>query len=276
MLNPVAKSEGSMASPLRKWLRQLLAVGYSASVTFGFDPLALLRAVRGLPGFIRDAANYRRGSSGGRFPLRIQSVRPRLAERFSGAGSASGHYFHQDLWAARKVYQARPLRHLDVGSRVDGFVAHLLTFMAVDVLDVRPLASNVEGLRFAQEDATHLSGIESNSVSSLSSLHAIEHFGLGRYGDTVDASACFTAMRNLARVLQPGGRLYFSVPVGIERVEFNAHRIFAPSTILNEFRDLRLLSFSAVDDAGDLHAIANPEHFESSNYACGMYEFTKE
>ena len=78
------------------------------------------------------------------------------------------------------------------------------------------------------------------SIRSLSSLHVIEHIGLGRYGDPIDPSGCFAAMRELSRVLASGGHLYLSTPVGRERVCFNAHRVFAARTILNAVPDLRL------------------------------------
>ena len=67
---------------------------------------------------------------------------------------------------------------------------------------------------------------------SLSCLHAIEHFGLGRYGDTIDARGYEHALTHLAYLLEPQGTLYLSTPLGRERVEFNAHRVFAPHTIL--------------------------------------------
>ncbi|MBK9519335.1 MAG: DUF268 domain-containing protein [Anaeromyxobacter sp.] len=244
--------------------------------TFGLDGLRLVRAVAGLPWFMRDAMRYRRSAAAGRLPLRWGGLRPMLADRFESAGVASGQYFHQDLWAARQVFSARPARHVDVGSRVDGFVAHLLTFMPVEVVDVRPLASGTTGLTFVQEDATELRRYADASLESVSSLHAVEHFGLGRYGDPVDPSACFRAMASLARVLRPGGRLYFSVPVGAERLEFNAHRIFDPATVLAEFSSLRLIGFSAVDDAGTLDVAASPDRYRSARYACGLFEFTKD
>jgi hypothetical protein len=59
---------------------------------------------------------------------------PAYRDRFGEAGTL-GQYFHQDLWAARKIFAARPARHVDVGSRIDGFVAHCLTFMDVEVVD---------------------------------------------------------------------------------------------------------------------------------------------
>ena len=82
-------------------------------------------------------------------------------------------------------------------------------------------------------------------------------------------------MRALVRVLQPGGKLYFSVPVGIERVEFNAHRVFAPETILRTMDDLRLLSFAAIDDRDQFWPNARPAILAHAEFACGLFEFTK-
>jgi hypothetical protein len=59
-------------------------------------------------------------------------------------------------------------------------------------------------------------------------LHTIEHFGLGRYGDSLDPEAWQMGLRQLALMLEPGGRLILSTPIGYERVKFNAHRIFDP------------------------------------------------
>jgi hypothetical protein len=231
---------------------------------------------RYLPRFASDWASYRRRWSGPRFPLTVRNAHPILIDYSEHAGSAAGHYFHQDLWAARKVFEQRPSRHVDIGSRIDGFVAHVLPFMPVTVVDIRPLASSIQGLEFVQSDATTLSTFPDASVPSLSCLHAAEHFGLGRYGDPVEPSACFTVMAALSRVLAASGSLYFSVPIGRERLEFNAQRVFNPLTILEAFADLRLVSFSAVNDAGDLEHDADPERFLGATYACGLFEFTKD
>ena len=196
-----------------------------------------------------------------------------LHDRDAAAGSL-GDYFFQDLWAAKLIYNKRPRAHVDVGSRLDGFIAHLLTFMNVTVVDIRPLLA-LPGLSFIQGDATTMDQFADNSVESLSCLHAAEHFGLGRYGDRIDPDASGKVMRSLARVLAPNGRLYFSVPVGRERVEFNAHRIFSPQTVLAALKDLELCSISAVDESGAFVAEAKLEELRSTRYALGLFEFSK-
>ena len=240
----------------------------------GIDFGRLGRTLLGLPRYWGDLARYR-SCAPQRFPVRLPYLKPMLLDYASQAGVADGHYFFQDLWAAQKIFAARPERHFDIGSRIDGFVAHVLSFMPVIVMDIRPLTSDVPGLTFVQADATNLVGISDDWVESLSSLHATEHFGLGRYADVIDPEACFNAMAAMQRVLRPGGRLYFSVPIGFERLEFNAQRVFDPRTIPATFYGLQLVSFAVVDDAGVFHPQANPEDFTRARYACGMFEFTK-
>ncbi|MDR2528253.1 MAG: DUF268 domain-containing protein [Synergistaceae bacterium] len=201
---------------------------------------------------------------------------------WDGNAGAVNYYFWQDLWAAKKIFQRKPSAHFDVASRIDGFVAHVLSFMPVTLIDIRPLPFEVEELDFVRADATDMSIINDNSVESLSSLCALEHFGLGRYGDSVDPEACFKSMAELRRILAPNGRLYISVPIGVERVYFNAHRIFAPQTILDAFPKLELADFSVIDTRD----IRNPrymEHVEPNDFAneinteslTGLFEFKK-
>ena len=250
---------------------------WSVVQQFGLDPVRFVTSVARLPQYTRDLVRFRRQAARAQHRIPIRSLKPELGDYSDSAGMARGHYFHQDLWAARRIFALRPDQHLDVGSRIDGFVAHLLSFMPVKVVDVRPLLSDVPGLEFVQSDATSLDAWSDNSMMSVSSLHAVEHFGLGRYGDPIDPDGSFKAMRALSRVLKPGGRLYFSVPIGVERIEFNAHRVFSPETILDTFLQsgLSLVRFDAVDDHGALRTDVQPSDFARAEYACGLFEFTK-
>jgi hypothetical protein len=245
------------------------------SRVMGFEPKHLVTNLKTLPAFGRGVRKYKRENTRPSFSIALRNLYPILHETNLSAGAVVEHYFHQDLWAAKRIYSLRPAGHVDIGSRVDGFVAHLLVFMPVTLVDIRPVRAVIPGLTFVQSDATRLDGFEDNSVSSISSLHAAEHFGLGRYGDEIDPDACFSFMRSLQRVLAPRGRLYFSVPIGRERVELNAHRVSSTDTIFKTFSELELLSFSFVDDQGCLHESVNPGDVPPSEFSCGLFEFTK-
>ena len=198
-------------------------------VSFGFDPRRTIRSLRFFFGYWLDLARWRRltpPQERAQFALRLL---PTLSDKHDSSGIASGHYFHQDLWAARLIHHAAPARHLDVGSRIDGFVAHLLCFREVEVLDIRSLQSDVQGLRFRQADLMTEGPLNVEPSDSVSCLHALEHFGLGRYGDPIRPAGWRTGLRNLARLVLPRGQLYLSVPIGRPAVEFNAQRIFDPA-----------------------------------------------
>lgn len=203
--------------------------------------------------------------------------RPMLDDADDPAGAASGHYFHQDLLVASRIYRAAPRRHIDVGSRVDGFVAHVATFRRVEVLDIRPLQPTAhDNIVFRQADLMRGAGVEEGICDSLSCLHALEHFGLGRYGDPLEPKGHLLGYANLCRLLEPGGTLYLSVPIGSSAVHFNAHRVFAPDEPIRwgEQR-MQLTAFDYVDDAGELHLGADPGKLPPLQYGCGIYTLRK-
>jgi hypothetical protein len=114
-------------------------------------------------------------------------------------------------------------------------------------------------------------------ADSVSSLHALEHFGLGRYGDPLDLGGWEKGLASLSRLLRKDGYLYLSVPVGLPCIEFNAQRIFAPSEIVEAARvlGLSLEEFSYVDDDGNFHANGSLSAAEKFDFGCGCYVFRK-
>jgi len=211
-----------------------------------------------------------------------KSFYPLLADRYDQAGTASGHYFHQDLFVAQKIHEANPSRHVDVGSRVDGFIAHVASFRTIEVLDIRALQSSTANIVFTQADLMDPAFQLDPKTPSLSCLHAIEHFGLGRYGDLFDLDGHRKGFANLARCLEPGGTFYFSTPVGRPRIEFNAHRVFSLEQLQTLFTENELLikDWAYVDDKGDLNVnVALNSEAASRNfgleYGCGIFVLTK-
>ena len=197
------------------------------------------------------------------------------------AGAASGHYFHQDLLVAAYIHDRNPDRHIDVGSRIDGFVAHVASFRNIDVMDVRDLEdTGHRNIAFIRADLMDAGSVQDHMADSVSCLHAIEHFGLGRYGDPLDPNGHIKGFRNLVHMLKPGGMLYVSFPIGkANEVHFNAHRVFHPRAIFAWIEDsgaLRLVRFDYVDDDGNLHRGADLMHERIDVvYGCGIYTFEK-
>ena len=140
------------------------------------------------------------------------------------------------------------------------------------LIDIRPLDIDIPGLEFVQCDATTLDTIEDGSLISLSALCSLEHFGLGRYGDPIDPEACFICFSAIERKLVLDGVAYISVPVGYEHVEFNAHRVFAPTTIINAFPKCKLLEFSVTDGSGLKHDVS-PQKYEQGGDGASIFGF---
>ena len=206
---------------------------------------------------------------------------PIACDRYDSGGVAKGAYFHQDLYVARRIFELAPEKHVDVGSRVDGFVAHVASFRPIEVYDIRPLDSRVHNVTFRQADFMNGDGVPEGVCDSVSSLHAIEHFGLGRYGDPIDAQGWRKGFANVGKLLRPGGVFHFAVPIGPQRIEFNAHRVFGVPFLLSHFSGTyRVERFSYVDDAGDFHenvSLDLPAAKDSFGcyFGCGIFELRK-
>lgn len=191
-----------------------------------------------------------------------------------------GEYFFQDLYVAKRIIELDPKRHIDVGSRVDGFIAHLACVRKVEVLDIRPVTATVDGICFHQIDISKISEDWHGVADCVSCLHTLEHFGLGRYGDKINPDGWKDGLNALHRILKMGGIFWLSVPIGMERVEFNAHRIFAPQTISNfaENIGLNLVEFAFLDyDKIIISSDINSDFSRLANvkYSLGIYKFIK-
>ena len=225
-----------------------------------------------------DVKKYRELNRRSNFEIKQEYMWPVIAEKYAAAG-VIGNYFWQDLWAAKLIITSGAKKHFDIGSRLDGFIAHLLAAnIDVTMIDIRDFPGEVEHLSTIVDDATSLHQIPDESIESMSALCSLEHFGLGRYGDPIDPEACFKCFDNIQKKLKKGGRLYLSVPVGRERVEFNAHRVFYASTIVECFHDLQLEEFSCTAEGKieynvDMHKYDDDPH--NGEWRYGLFAFIK-
>lgn len=218
----------------------------------GIRPAAFKAALAGWKRYVEDRAVIRSAALEAGIPWGREL--PILTEWNESSGNL-GAYFLQDQLVARWIHQDRPLRHVDVGSRLDGFIGHLSVFREVDVIDIRPQPRPVHNVRFHQLDLmADLPADWRECTPSLSCLHTIEHFGLGRYGDPLDLHGHLKGLDRLKQLVAPGGILYLSTPIGPERIEFNAHRVFAARTLTGWFTGgWTIERFAVIDDTDTLH-----------------------
>ena len=157
---------------------------YKKSVDYGFDPkkLVIMLKAKMNKTFARDRKEFLK-QKGSDTTFRWGRLYPILFEKQSEGGVMKGDYFHQDLYVAQQIYIANPQKHLDIGSRTDGFVAHVAAFREIELIDIRPIRSQVKNIVFRQADLMYLPEDLKNYCDSISSLHALEHFGLGRYNE---------------------------------------------------------------------------------------------
>ncbi len=252
-----------------RWRRRLRAMVWRAESIWA--PARGLRAVSLYREFEKDLRAYQRMA--GAEPIDRAELWPCLFDKTS-EHPFDAQYFYQDSWAARRILATGAEEHVDVGSRID-FVGILSASLPVTFVDFRPLKVTLPNVKTLTGSILELPFAD-GSVSSLSCLHVIEHIGLGRYGDPLDPQGTKKAAAELARVLAPGGNLFVGVPVGRERLCFNAHRIHAPRTILDYFASLKLREFSCVVGEGEFSGNVDPLTAPLGFSACGLFWFRKE
>jgi len=228
------------------------------------------KGIRNYMWFFQDFKRYKKMD--GAEPIKFKNLYPMIHDRTSSTPFDS-HYFYQGVWAAKRITNTGCKEHIDIGSSVL-FVGFLSIITKVISLDIRPFIADVENLVSVNGSILEIP-YESDTIGSLSCLHVAEHIGLGRYGNPLDPHGTAKATKELARVLKPGGNLFFSVPIGKPRLCFNAHRIHSTQQILDYFSDLTLVEISGVTDNAVFTKNIERETLDSCNYGCGLFWFTK-
>jgi len=225
------------------------------------------------PFILGDYARFKKSSSkSARLSLKISDFHPCVLDKTIKTGF-DAHYVYHTSWAARKVHEINPTKHIDISSSLY-FSGIVSAFVPVDFYDYRPADLKLSGLQSMRGDLNALPFADS-SIASLSCMHTIEHIGLGRYGDTIDSDGDVKAINELKRSVAKGGSLLFVVPVGKPKIEFNAHRIYSYEQIVGYFLDMTLKEFSMVTDDKDFIENAQPGMVKDQKYGCGCFWFVK-
>lgn len=185
------------------------------------------------------------------------------------------HYVYHTAWAARVVANIRPSKHIDISSYTY-FATLTSAFLPVEFYDYRPANISLSNLKCGAADLCDLQ-FDDQSVECISCMHTIEHIGLGRYGDPLDAEGDQRAFSELQRVVARGGSLLIVVPVGKPRIQFNAHRIYDPQMIVSSLPELELVQSAVLPDDFENGLVENPERqfVLDQKYACGCFWFRR-
>lgn len=182
----------------------------------------------------------------GRFRPRVEDQNPILTDDADQTIHISWDYWIHTAWAARQLAKWKPTTHVDFGSYV--YFAGIASAFVPKFFfaDVRPISFPLKGLEPITADLTKLP-FRDGELESISCLHVMEHVGLGRYGDTLDASGDLKAAAELSRVLAPGGHLLMVLPMNEKpAVYFNAHRFYSALQVHHMFSSLRMIDHACL------------------------------
>lgn len=182
--------------------------------------------------------------------------------RYDGGDHPISYMDVECIFAAQNIRKRNSTSILDVGS-YRSFILGLLAHYKMMTLDVRGREPFLDNETILTCDAKQLD-LPKDSFDTIVSLCALEHFGLGRYGDEFDLDADKKAFNEMVRVLKPGGVLIFTTTITRSgpSIVFNVHRIYNHQMIralcdgleLNEekFFSHRIGNFCSLEEVTDL------------------------
>ncbi len=210
-----------------------------------------------------------------RFSVKSKDQYPCLNDK-DMATSFDKHYVYHSAWAARKLKDISPKKHIDISS-FTYFATLVSAFIPIDFYEYNPTKIDLDNLTHKYADLTRLP-FDDNVVDCLSCMHVVEHIGLGRYSDAIDVDGDLKAISELKRVVAKGGYLLFVVPIGGQaKVMFNAHRIYNYRQIISYFKEFELVEFSPIPDQLEQGIIINATEEQSNQkkYGCGCFLLQK-
>lgn len=155
----------------------------------------------------------------------IKQAHDRNPEGMTGYGAQAP----RDFFAAFDKHPVKGKKVLVVGTLNPWIeaIAHVYGAAQVYTVDFnRPVSEMPDVFRtlsIAELDDAVRAGLRFDAICSYSSL---EHDGMGRYGDPIDPNADLKRVQRLRGLVSSHGLLYLAVPVGQDRIYWNAHRVY--------------------------------------------------
>lgn len=155
------------------------------------------------------------------------------------------HYPESDNWLYQALdkYSIQAHNTLVIGSEEPYYEAlAILNGAAVTMVEYQKITSSHPKLNcLTAEEFPNVCQVFDSAIS----ISSVEHSGLGRYGEALDPDGDIAAMQELHDKLKIGGICFLAVPVGIDRILWNAHRVYG----VHRFNAL-VQKFSIIDSFG--------------------------
>ena len=112
-------------------------------------------------------------------------------------------------------------------------------------VEFRKIIHNIPGLNTYTVDEFKNAGIQFDCGVTIS---ALEHDGLGRYGDPIDPMGDVKTMKSYKNIIKKNGIMFLSVPVGQDAVCWNSHRIYGRYRLPMLLDGWKILGHSGFDE----------------------------
>jgi len=94
------------------------------------------------------------------------------------------------------------------------------------------------------------------------SISSFEHDGLGRYGDSLNPSGDFEAMRKTKKMIRGGSILFLAVPVGKDTLVWDEHRVYGRIRLPLLLKDWHVLDTFGFNDGLFELDLEPPNYFQ--------------
>ncbi|CAF4533914.1 unnamed protein product, partial [Rotaria magnacalcarata] len=164
---------------------------------------------------------------------------------------AFGTYNNKDIYPVLDKYASLAITDKKcavVGTENPWIEAALLEYNAssVTTIEYATIYSNVPRLvtvtpmQFARKQQNERK--ERQLFDSVWSYSSLEHDGLGRYRDPLNAYGDFQTMVKISCILKPGGFLFLGVPLNVQDfTQFNLHRLYGPIRLRFLYRNFHVI-----------------------------------
>ena len=136
------------------------------------------------------------------------------------------HYPETDGWLYEAVekYSVKDKSVLIIGSEEPCYEGVAIHYGATTTMvEYQRVTSEHEKLKTMTVEEFEKSNELYDAAISISS---VEHSGLGRYGDALDPYGDIKSMKFLYDKLKSGGICFLAVPMGVDQILWNAHRVY--------------------------------------------------